>query len=88
MLDAPLAPVTRGCGPRELLRLKGDYLIPCVYHFYKDPPQIVEGERFELGEIVFDQRAAEQLKGSRCRHRSSRVGVQNGCGKPRRQIRG
>lgn len=43
MLDAPLAPLARTCGPRELLRLKGDYLIPCVYHFYKDPPQIVEG---------------------------------------------
>jgi 4-aminobutyrate aminotransferase/4-aminobutyrate aminotransferase/(S)-3-amino-2-methylpropionate transaminase len=32
------------CGPAELLRLKREYLIPCVYHFYKDPPQIVGGE--------------------------------------------
>lgn len=31
-------------GPAELLRLKSEYLIPCVYHFYKDPPQIVAGE--------------------------------------------
>jgi 4-aminobutyrate aminotransferase-like enzyme len=31
-------------GPAELLRLKSQYLIPCVYHFYKDPPQIVAGE--------------------------------------------
>lgn len=28
-------------GPAELLRLKSEYLLPCVYHFYKDPPQIV-----------------------------------------------
>jgi len=31
-------------GPSELLRLKRQYLIPCVYHFYKDPPEIVSGE--------------------------------------------
>lgn len=31
-------------GPAELLRLKRQYLIPCVYHFYKDPPEIVGGE--------------------------------------------
>jgi acetylornithine/succinyldiaminopimelate/putrescine aminotransferase len=31
-------------GPNELLRLKREYLVPCVYHFYKDPPQIVAGE--------------------------------------------
>jgi 4-aminobutyrate aminotransferase-like enzyme len=30
-------------GPGELLRLKAEYLVPCVYHFYKDPPQIVGG---------------------------------------------
>jgi 4-aminobutyrate aminotransferase/4-aminobutyrate aminotransferase/(S)-3-amino-2-methylpropionate transaminase len=30
-------------GPEELLRLKREYLIPCVYHFYKNPPQIVGG---------------------------------------------
>ena len=31
-------------GPEELLRLKREYLVPCVYHFYKNPPQIVSGE--------------------------------------------
>lgn len=31
-------------GPDELLRLKQRYLIPCVYHFYQRPPQIVRGE--------------------------------------------
>jgi 4-aminobutyrate aminotransferase/4-aminobutyrate aminotransferase/(S)-3-amino-2-methylpropionate transaminase len=30
-------------GPDELLRLKREYLIPCVYHFYKEPPQIIGG---------------------------------------------
>jgi len=29
---------------REMLELKAKYLIPCVYHFYKDPPTIVTGE--------------------------------------------
>ncbi len=29
---------------QELLSLKSDYLLPCVYHFYKDPPVIVRGE--------------------------------------------
>lgn len=28
----------------ELLRLKSQYLIPCVYHFYRDPPHLVSGE--------------------------------------------
>lgn len=31
-------------GPTEILRKKRDYLIPCVYHFYGDPPQMVRGE--------------------------------------------
>ncbi len=30
-------------GPEELLRLKEEYLIPCVYHFYKRPMQLVRG---------------------------------------------
>src|SRR5687767_11978589 len=28
----------------ELLRLKKQYLVPCVYHFYQRPPVIVAGE--------------------------------------------
>jgi 4-aminobutyrate aminotransferase/4-aminobutyrate aminotransferase/(S)-3-amino-2-methylpropionate transaminase len=32
---------TGHAGPAELLRLKSEYLIPCVYHFYRKPPQIV-----------------------------------------------
>ncbi len=31
-------------GPEELLRKKHQYLIPCVYHFYAEPMQIVRGE--------------------------------------------
>ncbi|MBI4579836.1 MAG: aspartate aminotransferase family protein [Planctomycetes bacterium] len=30
--------------PDELLRLKSEYLIPCVYHFYRRPPHIVAGD--------------------------------------------
>ena len=38
-------------GPEELLRLKADYLMPCVHHFYRRPPQIVRG----AGCRLFDQ---------------------------------
>lgn len=31
-------------GPEEILRKKREFLIPCVYHFYAAPPQIVRGE--------------------------------------------
>lgn len=31
-------------GPEEILRKKREYLIPCVYHFYKQPMQLVRGE--------------------------------------------
>lgn len=31
-------------GPDELLRLKREYLVPCAYHFYRNPPAIVAGE--------------------------------------------
>ena len=42
------AEMPRAAGPQELLRLKREYLLPCVYHFYRDPPQIVAGEGCEL----------------------------------------
>jgi 4-aminobutyrate aminotransferase-like enzyme len=35
---------------KRLLALKRDFLVPCVYHFYKDPPVIVRGE----GAYLFD----------------------------------
>lgn len=31
-------------GPEEILRKKREYLIPCAYHFYAAPPQLVRGE--------------------------------------------
>lgn len=31
-------------GPEEILRKKREYLIPCMYHFYSEPMQIVRGE--------------------------------------------
>ena len=31
-------------GPEAILQKKQEYLIPCVYHFYKKPMQIVKGE--------------------------------------------
>lgn len=31
-------------GPDEVLRKKREYLIPCVYHFYRQPMQLVKGE--------------------------------------------
>ena len=34
---------TRYLGPEEILRLKEHYLVPCVYHFYKRPMQLVRG---------------------------------------------
>lgn len=31
-------------GPNDIIRKKQEYLIPCVYHFYKKPMQIVRGK--------------------------------------------
>ncbi len=31
-------------GPEEIMRKKKEYLIPCVYHFYSKPMQLVRGE--------------------------------------------
>lgn len=31
-------------GPEEIVRKKREYLIPCVYHFYNRPMQLVRGE--------------------------------------------
>ena len=35
-------------GPEAILAKKHRYLIPCAYHFYKDPPQIVRGQGIYL----------------------------------------
>lgn len=44
-------------GPDELLRLKAQYLMPCVYHFYQRPPHIVAGE----GCYLFDHEGRRYL---------------------------
>jgi 4-aminobutyrate aminotransferase-like enzyme len=31
-------------GPEKIIDEKSKHLIPCVYHFYKNPPQLVRGE--------------------------------------------
>jgi 4-aminobutyrate aminotransferase/4-aminobutyrate aminotransferase/(S)-3-amino-2-methylpropionate transaminase len=36
--------MTKPLGPEEILRKKREYLIPCMYHFYSEPMQIVKGE--------------------------------------------
>lgn len=57
MLDTATALEGRALGPAELLRLKSEYLIPCVYHFYKEPPQIVAG----LGSTLVDSEGREYI---------------------------
>jgi 4-aminobutyrate aminotransferase/4-aminobutyrate aminotransferase/(S)-3-amino-2-methylpropionate transaminase len=44
-------------GPAELLRLKSEYLLPCVYPFFRNPPQIVRGE----GSYLFDHEGKRYL---------------------------
>ena len=44
-------------GPDELLRLKREYLIPCAYHFYRRPPQIVRGD----GCYLYDSEGRQYL---------------------------
>lgn len=45
-------------GPRAIVEKKKRYLIPCMYHFYRDPPQIVAGRgvrvRDSLGREYLD----------------------------------
>jgi 4-aminobutyrate aminotransferase/4-aminobutyrate aminotransferase/(S)-3-amino-2-methylpropionate transaminase len=41
---------TTPIGPEAILQKKKNYLVPCTYHFYKAPPQMVRGE----GIFLFD----------------------------------
>ena len=43
--------------PEELLELKAQYLMPCVYHFYRNPPHIVAGE----GSYLIDSQGKRYL---------------------------
>lgn len=44
-------------GPEEILRKKKEYLIPCMYHFYSQPMQLVRGE----GQYLFDHTGKRYL---------------------------
>lgn len=44
-------------GPQEIIRKKNEFLIPCVYHFYKKPMQVVRGE----GQYLFDHQDKRYL---------------------------
>lgn len=37
-------------GPEEIVKKKKEYIIPCLYHFYQEPVQMVKGE----GQYLFD----------------------------------
>lgn len=41
-------PAHEPIGPEAILDKKQRYLIPCTYHFYRDPPQIVRGQGVHL----------------------------------------
>ncbi len=43
-------PVNEPIGPDRIIEKKRQFLIPCVYHFYRRPPQIVRGS----GVFVYD----------------------------------
>ena len=44
-------------GPDEVVRKKREYLIPCVYHFYNQPMQLVRGEM----QYLFDHAGKKYL---------------------------
>ncbi len=44
-------------GPQEIVQKKSEFLIPCVYHFYQDPVQMVRGE----GQYLFDHSGKRYL---------------------------
>lgn len=44
-------------GPEAILQKKRDYLIPCVYHFYQQPMQLVRGQM----QYLYDQTGKQYL---------------------------
>lgn len=44
-------------GPEEIIRKKREFLIPCLFHFYKEPMQIVKGE----GQYLYDHKDKRYL---------------------------
>jgi len=50
-------PENKTPGPKTIIEKKKKYLIPCVYHFYKNPPQIIRGE----GMFLYDSQGRQYL---------------------------
>jgi len=44
-------------GPQEIIRKKNEFMIPCVYHFYQEPVQMVRGE----GQYLFGHSGKKYL---------------------------
>ncbi len=44
-------------GPEEIVKKKKEYIIPCLYHFYQEPVQMVKGE----GQYLFDNTGKKYL---------------------------
>jgi len=44
-------------GPEEIIKKKREYIIPCLYHFYEEPMQLVRGER----QYLFDHQGKRYL---------------------------
>lgn len=44
-------------GPEEIAKKKKEYIIPCLYHFYEEPMQLVKGE----GQYLFDSNGTKYL---------------------------
>jgi 4-aminobutyrate aminotransferase/(S)-3-amino-2-methylpropionate transaminase len=44
-------------GPEEIVKKKKEYIIPCLYHFYQEPVQMVKGE----GQYLFDSTGKKYL---------------------------
>jgi len=49
--------MTKYWGPEEIIKKKKKYIIPCLYHFYQDPPQMVKGE----GQYLYDSTGKKYL---------------------------
>ena len=50
-------PENKTPGPKIIIEKKKKYLIPCVYHFYKNPPHIVRGQ----GMYLYDSQGRQYM---------------------------
>jgi len=50
-------PENKTPGPKTIIDKKKKYLIPCVYHFYKNPPHIMRGE----GMYLYDSQGRQYM---------------------------